>query len=217
MTSRQRRFLGGRQFAARPLDLLESPAFQVLSLSGHRFLLRLEIEHLHHGGKENGNLPCTYEDFGVLIHRHCVAAAKRECEALGLVEVMEVGHARPGEFRRPSIYRLTYLPTGNTQPSDEWRVIKTVARAQEIAKAARDEARKKPRKKQKASGGFCHVPPPENGGREGHVPPPENGGAGLAENGGTFYISTDLPTSPDRAPPATEMPASGSRPLGTSS
>jgi len=58
-------------FSARTIAMLESPAFQVLSLSGRRILDRLEIEHAHHGGRDNGELPCAFdgfEDYG--IHRH---------------------------------------------------------------------------------------------------------------------------------------------------
>ena len=40
------------QFAYRTIAMMESPAFQVLSLSAHRALARIEIEHAHHGGKE---------------------------------------------------------------------------------------------------------------------------------------------------------------------
>jgi hypothetical protein len=49
------------QFAPRTIAMIESPAFRVLSLSAHRILARLEIELAHHGGKDNGALPCTYD------------------------------------------------------------------------------------------------------------------------------------------------------------
>jgi hypothetical protein len=44
-------------------EMLESPAYRALSLSGHRIWARIQIEHAHHGGKENGKLPVTYRDF----------------------------------------------------------------------------------------------------------------------------------------------------------
>jgi hypothetical protein len=47
------------QFSARTIEMLESPAFQILTLSAHRALARLEIEHAHHGGNDNGKLPVT--------------------------------------------------------------------------------------------------------------------------------------------------------------
>ena len=42
------------QFSARLIEMLESPSFRVLSLSAHRIIDRIEIEHAHHGGKDNG-------------------------------------------------------------------------------------------------------------------------------------------------------------------
>src|SRR5262249_10890247 len=67
-------------------EVLEAPAWRVLSLSGHRVLDRLEIEHLRHGGKDNGELPVTFNNFEAYgIHRHAIAPALRECAALGLV------------------------------------------------------------------------------------------------------------------------------------
>jgi hypothetical protein len=43
------------QFAARPIEMLESPAYRVLSLSAHRVITRIEIELAHHGGNDNGS------------------------------------------------------------------------------------------------------------------------------------------------------------------
>ena len=82
------------QFAPRAVDLLRSPSFRVLSLSGHRVLARIEIELADHGGKDNGQLPVTYadfEDFG--IDRHAIGPGIDECEALGLIEVTERGRS----------------------------------------------------------------------------------------------------------------------------
>ena len=74
------------QFSWRTIAMMESPAFQVLSLSGRRVLDRLEIEHAHHGGNDNGQLPVTYDQFIEYgIHRNAVSPAIREVEALGFV------------------------------------------------------------------------------------------------------------------------------------
>jgi hypothetical protein len=48
--------------------MLESPAFRALSFAGHKFLARLEIEHLHHAGRENGRLIVTYDQFAEWMH-----------------------------------------------------------------------------------------------------------------------------------------------------
>src|SRR6202161_2298900 len=93
------------QFAARPIAMLESPAYRVLSRAAHQVLSRLEIEHAHHGGCDNGKLPCTYCDFGEYgLHEHVIAAAIREVVALGLVEVVQRGCGGNSEFRKPSLY-----------------------------------------------------------------------------------------------------------------
>src|SRR5215210_2323525 len=97
------------QFAPRTIEMLESAAYRVLTLSAHRVLARLEIELAHHGGNDNGKLPCTFADFEAYgIDRHAIAPALREVVVLGFVEVTERGSAGNREFRSPSLYRLTY-------------------------------------------------------------------------------------------------------------
>ena len=111
MTGRNRRVsrIEG-QFIPRPVDMIRSPAFGVLSLSAHRVLARIEIEHADHGGRENGKLPVTFDDFERFgIDRHAIGPAIRECVALGFLEVVERGRAGNAEFRKASVYRLTYL------------------------------------------------------------------------------------------------------------
>ncbi len=126
------------QFAARLIELLVSPAYRVMSLSAHRFLDRLEIEHAHHGGRDNGNLPVTYGDFVKYgIERHSIAPAQREVEALGFAQVTERGRAGNAEYRTPNKFRLTYRPTDSAGPTDEWRRIKTIEEAKAIALVAR--------------------------------------------------------------------------------
>ena len=115
-TDKRRTKIGG-QFAPRLIEMLESPAMAVLSLSGHRLLNRIEIEMGHHGGTENGKLPVTYADFVHYgIDRHAIAPAIREAVALGLVEVTEQGRAGNAEFRSPSLYRLTFRHTERSEP-----------------------------------------------------------------------------------------------------
>ena len=63
MSAPKRRNWIGRQFAARPVEMLESPAMRVLTLAERRALDRIEIEYAHHGGADNGKLPITYADF----------------------------------------------------------------------------------------------------------------------------------------------------------
>jgi len=140
-TGRRRRLrhnkIGG-QFAARLVEMLESPAYRVLSGPAHRILGRIEIEHGHHGGVENGRLPVTFENFIAYgMDRHSIAPAIRECVALGFIEVTVQGRAGNAEFRQPNMFRLTYVFTKDTAPTHDWRAIETTDGAKALAAAAR--------------------------------------------------------------------------------
>jgi hypothetical protein len=134
------------QWVSRPRQLTESPAMRVLSKVAHLALMRIEVEHMSHGGAQNGRLPITYiqfEDWG--IHPNYVASALRELPALGIVEVTRTGYAGAADKREPSLYRLTYLTAHDAGRADatgthEYLRIKTVREAKAIAKAARDAA-----------------------------------------------------------------------------
>ncbi|MEW6630314.1 MAG: hypothetical protein AB1440_05550 [Pseudomonadota bacterium] len=137
------------QFSWRLIEMQESPAYRVLSQSGHRVLARLEIEMAHHGGNDNGRLPTTFDQFELYgIHRHAIAPAIREVVALGFVEITEEGRAGNAEWRRPNSFRLTYRPTELAEPTNDWRKIPTIEEAEFIAKAARLAS-----EKQNSSGG----------------------------------------------------------------
>ena len=152
MTLRRRNRIAG-QFSARTIEMMELPAFEVLSLAGHRILARLEIEMAHHGGADNGKLPVTFDQFAEYgIHRHAIAPGLREVCALGFVEITEQGRAGNAEWRRPNLFRLTYRPVGNAKPTEEWRRITGTKDAKIIALKARVPA---VRKKQNPSAGFC--------------------------------------------------------------
>jgi hypothetical protein len=141
--SRRRRNSIAGQWIARTISMLDSPAYRALSLSAHRALSRIEIEHMHHGGADNGKLPVTYVDFiSYGIHRRFIAPAIRELVALGFIEITEQGVAGNAEFRRPSLYRLTYRPAYNAGKHDgngthEWQRIETMEQAEALANQAR--------------------------------------------------------------------------------
>ena len=126
------------QFAWRLIEMLESPAYRVLSVSAHRVLDRIEIELGHHGGNDNGALPVTFrnfEDYG--IDRHAIAPAMREAEALGFIRVR---HGRGGnaEYRDSNKFALTYRPVQLANQTNDWKKIETMEQAREIAHVARD-------------------------------------------------------------------------------
>src|SRR5262249_3354153 len=96
------------QFAARRIEMLESPAYRVLSRSGHMVISRIEVELAAHGGNDNGRLPVTTEDFVRYgMHRTSVAPAIREAEALGFCLVTERGRGGNAEHRSPNRFYLT--------------------------------------------------------------------------------------------------------------
>lgn len=110
------------QFVAHRVEMLRSPAWRALNLAARRVLDRLEIENADHGGAENGALKCTYDDFARAgVRRQSVAAAIRDLEALGFVEIMQRGRKAAADFYLPSLYRLTYLHTPFAGPTDEWK------------------------------------------------------------------------------------------------
>ena len=124
-------------FAPRLIEMLESPAYRALSLSARRILDRLEIEWACHGGTTNGQLVVTFAQFIEYgLYRDAIAPSIREVGALGFAEVTQQGRAGNADFRRPSEYRITYLPTAAAGPTHEWRQI-TEDDAKMIAQGAR--------------------------------------------------------------------------------
>jgi hypothetical protein len=185
------------QFAAREIEMLESPAFRVLSLSAHRVLARIEIELAHHGGNDNGALPVTFEDFmSYGIDRHAIAPAERELDALGIAKIEVHGSAGNADFRAPNLFRLTYKHTSHALPTNEWRRIQTIEEAVTIQKAARAPVRMAPKRKPvgvktETSVGNPHRKPEQAGGENPH-----------------YDASAFSPTTLDISGDSSRMPAS---------
>ncbi len=109
------------QFVWLTAELLESPAWCGLSANGRRLIDRLMIEHLSHGGIENGRLPVTHKDLEEYgLSRNCIRYAIDEAEAFGLIRFKRGG--RWGGANRPSVYRLTWLGNADAGPTNEWKV-----------------------------------------------------------------------------------------------
>src|SRR5262249_54657671 len=107
--SKIRDVAAGEPFIQLGVRLLESLALRSLDRYGHLMLLRLEVEHCRHAGKENGWLTVTYNqlvEWGV--PRRAIKPTINRLERVGLlvVERRGRGHAGDGE---PNLYRLTYL------------------------------------------------------------------------------------------------------------
>jgi hypothetical protein len=131
------------QFIAHPKQLVESASMRVLSLAERRALDRIEIEHMGHGGAENGKLPVTYIDFEKWgVRPDSIAGALRVLEALGLIEITRHGYAGAAAKRAPNLYRLTYVGAYDAGKTDatgthEYQRIKSVEDAKYLATQAR--------------------------------------------------------------------------------
>lgn len=134
--------------------MLSSPAYRVLTLSAHRVLDRVCIELAHHGGNDNGKLPVTYEQFVEYgIHRHAIAPAIRELEALQFLVVTQRGRPSAGEFRTPNLFLIPWINCkSNPNPRREWRRFADLETAEAVASAARSGRGQK----QKSSDGNHH-------------------------------------------------------------
>src|SRR5262245_42761681 len=99
------------QWCSRSREMLESAAYRVLSRAAHLALSRIELELRYHGGRENGCLLTTYEQFESYgLHRDSIAPALRELEALGLIEITRHGRGGNADCRIPNLFRLTGEP-----------------------------------------------------------------------------------------------------------
>jgi hypothetical protein len=115
------------QFAPSPRDLVESPAWCEALLHPYimSLLNSLIREHLHHGGKENGNLVAPYSqlqsygDGGGRIRTPEIRPTIDRTLRLGLIRVTPGGHRRG-----PSRYALTWLPTyDGEKPSRDYLAV----------------------------------------------------------------------------------------------
>ena len=136
-----------QQFSVHLIEMLESPSYRALSKSAHLVIARIEIELAAHGGNDNGRLPVTTDDFVRYgMHRTSVAPAIREAEALGFIRVTERGRGGNADHRSPNRFFLTFANARDSRaqpPTHDWRRIKTLEEAEQIASAAR--ANKNPR------------------------------------------------------------------------
>lgn len=86
-------------------DVMRSVSWRSLSINARRLIDFLMIEHMNHGGRQNGYLLAPrdqLEKFG--IGRRLITAAIEEVRATRLIEV------KRGIGRRPSTFALTWLP-----------------------------------------------------------------------------------------------------------
>jgi hypothetical protein len=189
----------------------ESPAWRALSFPARKVLDRIELEHMHHGGAENGKLPVTYRNFeDAGVRRHSVANALRELTALGFIEVTRKGYGGAAEVRAPSLYRLTYLPAWNAGPKEgtgthDYLKIKTDEEAETKAAAARRGS--DPRNVERGKIHFAtprtpQISPHEGGGETPISRPPKRGVQPHPTKRGVLSISRDIADAP--TPPSVD-------------
>lgn len=123
-----------------------SCAWKMLSLAATQVFWRLNIEHMDHGGRENGRLPCTYSNFEAYgVRRKSISKALDELQALGFIEIIRKGHLRPeGQSGAPTLYRITCLPVYNSdgldRPTNEWRRFDSIEAAKQAISAYHQKA-----------------------------------------------------------------------------
>jgi hypothetical protein len=126
------------QFIMHTRVLRESAAWRAMSGDARMLVDLIELEHLRHGGQDNGRLPVTFADMrkrGFRHRRKCVHAI-RELEILKLAEVVH-GCGGRGGHRAPNLFRLTYLPANRRDPTNEWHTVLSVEQARAEVNAAR--------------------------------------------------------------------------------
>jgi len=111
-------------FIGHRLRLIMSPAWQHRPRPLCRVLERLEIEHMRHGGQENGRLCVSYGQFVQYgVSRRSVGPALAAGVALGLIEIRQLEELQ-ANLRAPNEYRLTYVPEKDRRaPTDEWATV----------------------------------------------------------------------------------------------
>ena len=128
-------------------EMVESPAWRVLTHPALKVVMRVALEHMSHGGVCNGALPITYDDFTAYgVRRSSIRKGIAEAIALGFVDRIREGRKAWGGGRgAPAEYRLAWVPMAagtadSTTTNDRWRTFKTIAAAQAVADAARQMA-----------------------------------------------------------------------------
>ena len=199
------------------LVMLDSVAYWALKPIERTVLAVIEIEHMRHGGSENGRLVVTRRQFEKRgIHKDAIAPSIRALEALGFIE-LERGAAGIGDQAQAHRFRLTYV---QPDPTDEWRKFHDPGMARVVAETARQSSDIRARRlglrsaqKQIAGPengtGLVRKTGPATAKNEQKTPSigPENGTGPGPENGTTIYISGDRGFEHDKPPTAAKTPA----------
>ena len=101
----------------------QSDAWRTAPILTRRVIERIAVEHMNHGGTENGRLAVTYTNFVEWgISRRLISKALADAIARGLIYRTERGVRSAGDQRRPSRYGLGWLPGHDASASrNRWR------------------------------------------------------------------------------------------------
>src|SRR5262249_33091400 len=107
--NRVREIPSGEPFVMHSRELIASEAWRTRPIHVVRLMDRLEIEHLAHGGTENGNLLLTYDQMveAGIGRQYCNDAIK-EAERRGLVEAKRASYCGAARTA-PTRFGITYL------------------------------------------------------------------------------------------------------------
>jgi len=113
LQGRDRRVYGppeGEPWVWMTAEMLASPAWAALSNHARKVIDRVMVEHMAHGGRENGALPVTYDDLvKVGLRRNRIASAIAEAVALGFIDHQR-GRPAGGEAKgHAQVFRLTWM------------------------------------------------------------------------------------------------------------
>lgn len=111
-------------FIGEPQSLLESPGYRRLNLPAFKILTFLKIEHVRHGGMENGNLLAPHLQLrGLGISGRKIRPALTMLEAFGIIRRTSDG-SRQGGRPNAATYALTWLPTcDGSMPTEDYKAI----------------------------------------------------------------------------------------------
>ncbi|WP_372706885.1 hypothetical protein [Brevundimonas sp.] len=119
---RAKRWKFEEAFVGEPMSLLESPGYQALNFPAFKILGFLKLEHVRHGGAENGRLLAPHRQLrqGGISPRK-VKPALDMLEAFGIIRCTSDGF-RQGGRPNAATYALTWLPTcDGLLPRDDYK------------------------------------------------------------------------------------------------
>lgn len=121
---RAKRWKFEEAFVGEPMSLLESPGYQALNFPAFKILAFLKLEHVRHGGAENGRLLAPHRQLQALgISPRHIKPALAMLEAFGVIRCTTDG-TRLGGRPNAATYALTWLPTSDGQlPTEDYRKV----------------------------------------------------------------------------------------------